>query len=471
MTPDPQVLDIAVGSILVFNGLAVFLLWGSVRSRSGIDLPAFAVCWLLYGIRILGPVEAVRNATPIPPVVWDYITFGAYYSQGIAAWFFVEVFWRTKGVFNCFRRIWQFHIIFVIVAMTVDLYNGTPGSMLPYHVNLLLIYILATIANYFTGHIRYERETAPAYIAMVIASVIILHDVFARLGLLPWAILFGPIGNFVLAAAICYALLHRAINNEKRLATIESELNTARQIQHSLLPRQGPSIEPEKLSVRYIPMDAVGGDFYDFIPIDDHRFGVMVADVTGHGIPAALIATMVKTASASQSHAVAEPSRVLAGMNDALYDQTDLHFVTVAYAYIDLEAHELRVASAGHPPPLIYSPTRKAGNEIDINGIALGVLPVQSYETATVPLAPGDRIVIYSDGVTEAAAPDGEEFTSERLLDLLVQRSGTTTDEFADYTLRQLIGWTRKPRLALNDDLTLLVIDVPENGNSAHQTR
>ena len=467
MTPGPQLFDIAVGCILVFNGIAVILLWGSVRSRSSFELPAFAVCWLLFGIRILGPIEAVRSAIPIPANVWDYVTFGAYYSQGIAAWFFVEVFWRTKGVFNCFRRIWQFQIIFVIVAMTVDLYYGTPGSMLPYHVNLLLIYILTTIANYFTGHIRYERETAPAYIAMVIASVVILHDVFARLGWLPWTTLFGPVANFVLAAAICYSLLHRALNNEKRLATIDAELNAARQIQHSLLPRQGPSIEDELLSVRYIPMDAVGGDFYDFIPIDDHRFGIMVADVTGHGIPAALIATMVKTASASQSHAVAEPSRVLAGMNDALYDQTDLHFVTVTYAYIDLEAHELRVASAGHPPPLIYSPTRKAGNEIDINGIALGVLPVQSYDTATVPLAPGDRIVIYSDGVTEAAAPDGEEFSAERLLKMLVERSDTTSDEFADYTLRQLIGWTKKPRLALDDDLTLLIIDVPENGQRA----
>ena len=467
MTPGPQLFDIAVGCILVFNGIAVILLWGAVRSRSSIELPVFAVCWLLFGIRILGPIEAVRSAIPIPANVWDYVTFGAYYSQGIAAWFFVEVFWRTKGVFNCFRRIWQFHIIFVIVAMTVDLYNGTPGSMLPYHVNLLLIYILTTIANYFTGHIRYERETAPAYIAMVIASVVILHDVFARLGWLPWTTLFGPVANFVLAAAICYSLLHRALNNEKRLATIDAELNAARQIQHSLLPRQGPSIEEELLSVRYIPMDAVGGDFYDFIPIDDHRFGIMVADVTGHGIPAALIATMVKTASASQSHAVAEPSRVLAAMNDALYDQTDLHFVTVTYAYIDLEAHELRVASAGHPPPLIYSPARKAGNEIDINGIALGVLPVQSYDTATVPLAPGDRIVIYSDGVTEAAAPDGEEFSAERLLKMLVERSDTTSDEFADYTLRQLIGWTKKPRLALDDDLTLLVIDVPENGQRA----
>ena len=470
MTTGLQIFDLAVGSILVFNGIAVFLLWGSVRSRSSIELPAFAVCWLLYGIRILGPVEAVRSATPIPPIAWDYITFAAYYTQGIAAWFFVEVFWRTKGVFNCFRRIWQLHIIFVLVAMTVDIYNGTPGSMLPYHVNLLLIYILTTIANYFTGHIRYERESAPAYIAMVIASVIILHDVFARLGWLPWTVLLGAIGNFVLAAAICYTLLHRALNNEKRLATIDADLNAARQIQHSLLPRKGPSIEPEMLSVRYIPMDAVGGDFYDFIPIDDHRFGIMVADVTGHGIPAALIATMVKTASASQSHAVAEPSRVLAGMNDALYDQTDDHFVTVTYAYFDLEARELRVASAGHPPPLIYSAARRIGNEIDINGIALGVLPAQSYDTASIPLASGDRIVIYSDGVTEAEAPNGEQFSAERLLDILVEHSNTTTSEFADYTLRQLIGWTRKPRLALDDDLTLLVIDVPENGGRATLT-
>ena len=299
--------------------------------------------------------------------------------------------------------------------MTVDLYNGSPGSMLPYHVNLLLIYILATIANYFTGHIRYERESAPAYVALVIASVIILHNVFARLGWLPWTVLLGAIGNFVLAAAICYTLLHRALNNEKRIATIDAELNAARQIQHSLLPRQGPSIEAEMLSVRYIPMDAVGGDFYDFIPIDDHRFGIMVADITGHGIPAALIATMVKTASASQSHAVAEPSRVLAGMN----------------------------------------------------GIALGLLPSQSYETANIQLAPGDWIVIYSDGVTEAAAPDGELFSEERLLTLLVEHSGTSTAEFADVTLQQLTQWTQKPKLALDDDLTLLVIDVPENGEGA----
>lgn len=98
-------------------------------------------------------------------------------------------------------------------------------------------------------------------------------------------------------------------------------------------------------------------------------------------------------------------------------------------------------------------------------------MPAQSYDTASIPLTSGDRIVIYSDGVTEAAAPDGEEFSAERLLEILVERSDTTTDEFADYTLRQLIGWTRKPRLALDDDLTLLVIDVPRNGNIAHQAR
>ena len=154
-------------------------------------------------------------------------------------------------------------------------------------------------------------------------------------------------------------------------------------------------------------------------------------------------------------------------MNDALYDQTDNHFVTVIYAYFDLEALELRVASADHPPPLIYSPARKIGNEIDINGVALGLLPAQSYETASIPLTSGNRIVIYSDGVTEAEVPSGEQFSTERLLDILVEHSNTTTAEFADYTLRQLIGWTRKPRLALDDDLTLFVIDVPENGKRA----
>ena len=145
----------------------------------------------------------------------------------------------------------------------------------------------------------------------------------------------------------------------------------------------------------------------------------------------------------------------------------DTHFVTVTYAYVDLQSLELRVASAGHPPPMIFSPKRQSSNEIDINGIALGLLPSQSYETANIQLAPGDRIVIYSDGVTEAAAPDGELFSEERLLTLLVEHSGTSTAEFADVTLQQLTQWTQKPKLALDDDLTLLVIDVPENGEGA----
>ncbi len=462
MTTEVEALNIAIGSVLAFNGIVLTVIWWWTGSRTSIEIPAFGACWLLYGVRALGQVEALKAAAPIDPVLWDRITYGAYYAQGIASWVFVEAFWRTSGMLKVFRRFWQFHVVFTIVAIGSDTYLGAGGTMLQQHVALLLVYVTTTIVHFFTGHIRYEAGTRTSYVATVIAATIILHDALARLGLLPWTQLFGPIGMATLAVAISYNLLKRAIDNETRVTALETELATALKIQKSLLPRRQPGIASGGFSVRHIPADLVGGDFYDVIPVDERRFGVLVADVTGHGIPAALIANLVKMASVANAASVANPSRFLAGMNADLIDQLNDHFVTAACAYFDLEAGELHVSSAGHPYPILTSRHRPGAEEIGTAGAAIGMLHDEVYPSSRRRITAGDRVVFYSDGLTEATAPDGEMFALRRFRRLLQNYRLVSSERCAENTLEQLARWRQQSALALDDDLTLLIVDIPD---------
>src|SRR5437763_3250385 len=135
------------------------------------------------------------------------------------------------------------------------------------------------------------------------------------------------------------------------------------------------------IAARYLPMSAVAGDFYDFLFIDEKRIGILIADVTGHGIPAALIASMLKVAFAAQAHHANDPACVLAGLNRALCGKFEEHFVTAAYLFIDLENCLLRYSAAGHPPLMLASRTSGAVREIEQNGLMLGLFPEATYSS------------------------------------------------------------------------------------------
>src|SRR5246127_3187827 len=136
---------------------------------------------------------------------------------------------------------------------------------------------------------------------------------------------------------------------------MNKELQIANQIQSSILPREVPRLAGLEIAARYVPMSAVAGDFYDFLVLDERHIGVLVADVTGHGVPAALIASMLKVAFAGQSAHADDPALVLSGLNRALCGKFEDHFVTAAYVFVDLQRWVLRCAGAGPPPPILSS--------------------------------------------------------------------------------------------------------------------
>src|ERR1700722_7648946 len=175
-----------------------------------------------------------------------------------------------------------------------------------------------------------------------------------------------------------------------QLQTIQKELETARQIQLSILPAEVPKLEGLDIAARYIPMTSVAGDFYDFIMVDEKHLGILIADVSGHGMPAALIASMLKIALAAQVPHAADPAQVLSGLNQALCGKFQHHYVTAVYLFIDMAKGTLAYAGAGHPPSLMWGTSSKGVRDVEENGLFLGKFPWATYSSLELPFSAGD---------------------------------------------------------------------------------
>lgn len=461
-----EVLNIAFGFVLVTGGLALTLLPAFYRSGRNPALTIFGAGVAMSGLVTLAPLPSFRALAPLPPIVWDHMTPIGQYFQPVVAFRFVELYWGA-GRFAAFRRIWQIHLPFAVIAAGLDIAAGTPAGSMGAHLVLTLIWMTVFALQLVGGGIRRNREDGAVIFGAAAVAVVLFHNILSAGGVLPWSIDLLPPATLIFVGCITHSLLVRAFRNERRLAAVEAELETARRFQQSLLPRTPPRVPGGGWAVRYKPMDAVGGDLYDFFPIDGERFGVLLADVTGHGIPAALIASMVKTGAASQTHAAERPADVLAGMNRYLYRQLDGNLVTAVYACVDLAARRVTLANAGHPRPLLLAGGGRSASEAGERGAALGLLPDERYAATDLSLAPGDRLVLYSDGLVEAKAPDGALFEVQRLRSALDGQAALPAETWADHVLEEVTRWVGKPDLALDDDLTLVVLDIPAGDTGA----
>ena len=186
---------------------------------------------------------------------------------------------------------------------------------------------------------------------------------------------------------------------------------------------------------------------------------MLVADVSGHGVPAAIIASMVKIGLATQRDSVEDPGAVLTELNRALYGQFELAYVTATFLLIDPAARRLAYASAGHPPSLLV---RRSGDieRLERGGVVLGFVPEMHYTTSAIhDLASGDRIVLYTDGLTEATR-DGGEFFGDRQLDVLLATSRhLPLDQFTPRLVDAARAWAGVPSGALADDVTVVAVE------------
>jgi len=253
--------------------------------------------------------------------------------------------------------------------------------------------------------------------------------------------------------------LKESVRMHEELQTIQQEVKIASRIQQSILPVGAPKLKGLDFGARYIPMAGVAGDFYDFHVLNDDKLGVLIADVSGHGIPAALISAMVKVAFSQQKPIADDPSAVLNEINRTLSGKMEDQFLTASYVHLDLQEKMLQIADAGHLPLMLWRRQEQSMIQIKPKGILIGYMDEIISPVESQPLNIGDRIVLYTDGFVEAHSRAGEEFGETRFVQFIKDHEELPPAEFIDQLVSAVKEWVEYQD-GFEDDLTIVVMDI-----------
>ena len=320
---------------------------------------------------------------------------------------------------------------------------------------LLVLLIVLAVKSLSDKYLVFLNRRALAAGTLVFVCVALWVNLSRNLLATPH--LVNHLGFAVFLLSLGYVGAQIVFANEHRLLSIEKELEVARQLQFSILPTAIPEIQDLRIAVFYRPMTAVAGDFYEFIPVDEKRIGFLVADVTGHGVPAALIASMIKVATQSVEASANDPREILCGLNRILSKQLHEQYVSAAYLWMDMERGKALYSAAGHPPLLRW----RAGTleSIESNGLLFGVVPNPEYPVREFAIRTGDRLLLYTDGLVEPQNVSGESFGDRKLEEVIRMYQSRPPAELLEQMLSEIRIW-QPASLSQQDDITLVMIDV-----------
>ena len=458
-----QLVNIMSGAVFLFIGLASCFL-AAVRRRGGVRIFVWLGIWSgLWGARLLAESAAVVAALPH----WVQISVPflriavTYLLLPVASLAWLEL---SAGKFRHFVRA----LIFISLAIGVTgigifVITGFGDKLIPYNNLLAAAALLVLVIIVAVPALSRKFLTLPNRAVMVAGTLIFAAEAlyFSLSRLLhyhtPTSRFTGSLGLAVLLFSFGYIAVQIVLASERRLLSIENELAIAREIQTSILPGGSPRIKNLRVAAAYCPMTEVAGDFYEFIPVDHNCIGFLVADVTGHGIPAALIAAMIKVAMQSLVPYAHDPRRVLRGLNGVLSAQMGPQLVSAAYLWVDTENRIALYSAAGHPP-LLHCREGEV-HRIEINGLLLGVLPESEYPLCEMAILPGDRFLLYTDGVSEPENALGDSFGEFKFEQVVRNNQLRPPSELLDRLLTEIRHW-QPASMAQHDDITLIAIDV-----------
>ena len=458
-----QLVNIMSGAVFLFIGLASCSL-AAVRRRGGVRIFVWLGIWSgLWGARLLAESAAVVAALPH----WVQISVPflriavTYLLLPVASLAWLEL---SAGKFRHFLRT----LIFISLAIGVTgigifVITGFGDKLIPYNNLLAAAALLVLVIIVVVPALSRKFLTLPNRAVMVAGTLVFAAEAlyFSLSRLLhyhtPTTRFTGSLGLAVLLFSFGYVAVQIVLASERRLLSIENELAIARDIQTSILPGDSPSIKNLRVAAAYRPMTEVAGDFYEFIPVNHNCIGFLVADVTGHGIPAALIAAMIKVAMQSLVPHAHDPRRVLRGLNGVLSAQMGPQLVSAAYLWVDTENRIALYSAAGHPP-LLHCRGDEL-NRIESNGLLLGVLPDSEYPVCDMAILPGDRFLLYTDGVSEPENALGDSFGEFKFEQVVRNNQLRPPSELLDRLLTEIRHW-QPASMAQHDDITLIAIDV-----------
>lgn len=458
-----ELANLAAGGFFVFLGLIAFSI-AAIRRRGEVRILVWIGIWsALFGSNMLAQSPAIAAAIPASlqaaRSIWSVCA--SYLILVAAALAFLEL------AIGRLRRI-LLALLVADVAVAVAgigsfLIYGRSDTFLFYNQLLAVIGLVTLLASVSVPSVSRRFLVISRHRVLTVGTFIFAAEALCvNLGRpfnfeLPS--IYSSLGFAALLLSFGYVALDMIFTNERRLLAIDSELQIARRLQFSILPGDAPQITNLRIAASYEPMTAVAGDFYDFIPVDDHRVGVLVADVSGHGVPAALIASMIKVASQAVNGCASNPAEVLQRIGAILNNNLRDQFVSAAYLWIDTSEGTALYSAAGHPPLLRWQKADGTLLRIESNGLLFGVPCESDYPVYKLPLGSGDRLLLYTDGLTEPEDGTGEPFGDRKLEQIVRANQSLTASELSQRVLEELRAW-QTPAIARQDDITLIVIEV-----------
>jgi sigma-B regulation protein RsbU (phosphoserine phosphatase) len=455
-----QIADIALGSVFLFIGIAACFV-AAIRRRGAVRLLVWLGLWSgLYGIGLLtrSPILVAALPPSIQATVVYVNTAIAYLLVVVASFAFREL---SLGNLRLLMGI------VILAGTTVALagigwfvFGGSADRFILHNhavavCGLIILVAVVGVKKLSDKFLVLPNRRVLAFGTLVFATEALWVNLSRDRYQTPH--LLDALGFAVFLLSFGYAAVQIVFANERRLLAIEKELEIARRLQESILPASVPEMPKLRIAAAYRPMAAVAGDFYEFIPIDETRLGILVADVTGHGVPAALIASMIKVATQSVAPCAHDPRQVLSGLNRVLFGQLRNQFITAAYFSVDTENGTASYSAAGHPPLIRW----REGNleRIESNGLLFGVVPEPEYPLCTLSIRSGDRFLLYTDGVIEAENASGDSFGDRKLEEVVRKNQSRPPSALLDQLLSDIAGW-QAASVAQQDDITLLIVDV-----------
>ena len=456
-----QLADIILGAFFLFIGLAACSI-AAIRRQGGVRVLIWFGAWsAMYGAAELAESPAVVTVSPHwLQISIPYLDISIQYFIVVVAWLaFLEL---STGKLRFL--VWA--LIFLglataVAAITLFLFSGSADRLMPYSHALAALSLVVLLTVVAVPRLSSKFFDLPnrgiLTVGMLLFGIEALYVNLARPLGYQTPRLLDHLAFAVFLLSFGYVAVQITVGNERRLLSIEKELEVARQLQLSILPTAIPEVENVRIAVAYRPMTAVAGDFYEFIPVGRKQVGFLVADVTGHGVPAALIASMIKVAMQSVVPCAADPREVLGGLNRILFEQLHEQFVSAAYLWLDTGNSKASYSAAGHPPLLRWREGRL--ERIESNGLLFGIASDPDYPVCGLPILSGDRFLLYTDGVIEPENAQGDSFGDRKLEEVVRNNQSRPPAELLDQLISELRIW-QPASLAQQDDITLIVIDV-----------
>ena len=457
-----EVIDIILGTVFLAIGATACAI-AAIRWRRGVRILVWwGIFSGLYGLQTLDQTPAVLAVLPHAlKTAMPYVSTAVMYLLLVSALFA----WRELSL-GGLRLLIQLEIFAGLAIALIGFGTfvlGGPDDKWIFYNNLLavfsmLVLLTVVLVPKFSKFLVIPNHRILTAATLIFASEVLYTNLASVLHyrVLP---MVNSLGFAALLFSLGYVALEIMFTNERRLLSIETELDTARQIQSSILPAGVPEIENLRIAASYHPMTAVAGDFYQFVRPDHNHLGILVADVSGHGVPAALISSMIKVAMQSVAVHADDPAQVLGGLNRILSSEAHGQFASAAYVWIDTENRNALYSAAGHPPLLCWRNRRGEMQRIESNGLLFGVEPDSEYPVCSVPLEPSDRLLLYTDGVTETENAAGEAFGDRQLERVVGDNRLQRASELSRQVLSELQRW-RPAAVNQQDDITLIVVDV-----------